>query len=188
MKSMHCLLLKEGRGSRRKLSRTLPVPRGFPVTALTHTQPELSTHSSPHLLCWCSSTWGQGLLPSRGVPWRELGGGTISELAQHLYEVRVSAAGAHRGRGSGVVQSSDWCWDCQPAPTSMSNTHSGSACSSNASLLPVLGGRRAHTWNEANVDLVFSASISAAWDLTLPPKGWCWPLSREDLAHIWLWP
>ena len=96
-----------------KLSRTLPVPCGFPVTALTHTQPELRTHSSPHLLCWCSSTWGQGLLQSRGAPLRELGGGTISDLVQHLYEVRVSIAGAHRGRGLAVVQSSDWCWNCQ---------------------------------------------------------------------------
>ena len=86
MKSVHGLLLKEGRGSRRKLSRTLPAPRGFPVTALAHTQPELSTHSSPHLLCGCSSAGGQGLLPSRGAPLRELGGGFSSDLAQHLYE------------------------------------------------------------------------------------------------------
>ena len=67
-------------------------------------------------------SWGQGLLQSRGVPLRELGGGTILDLAQHLYEVRVSIDGAHRGRGLAVVQSSDWCWNCQslhphPCPT-----------------------------------------------------------------------
>ena len=36
----------------------------------------------------------------------------------------------------------------EPAPTSMSNTHCGCSCSSNASLLPVLGGRLAHTERE----------------------------------------
>ena len=173
-----------------KLSRTLPVPCGFPVAALAHIQPELSTHSSPHLLCWCNSTWGQGLLQSRGAPLRELGGGTISDLAPHLYEVRVSIAGTHRGRRLGVVQSSDWCWNCQSLHPHPCRTPTAAPLA--PAMLPFCqcleGDEHTLRGNEASWDLVFSALVSAAWDLTLPPVVWCWPLSREDLAHIWLWP
>ena len=73
----------------------------------------------------------------------------------------------------------------EPAPTSMSNTHCGCSCSSNASLLPVLGGRLAHTereWSQLGPCLQCPCFSSLGPDPT--PNRRCWPLSREDSSHL----
>lgn len=40
--------------------------------------------------------------------------------------------------------------------------------------------------NRASLGPTHRASALVTWDQTLPPIGWCWPLSRwEDLSHTW---